>query len=260
MRSHYILATAAVLGGLVLPACSDDSKEKEQSFADTMLSSCQEVGGTLSLLQGEEWTCADVPVASDDEYQQLTDRFDTLCDAPNIYSSGWLDEGNTIAGWSCWRLQPGVAQSLEDACSLLSGTLETAGDIWTCGEIPLVDIARYAEVESILVPFCVAPLVLTSGLSSEEPPIAGWSCSPSDGGAATTEPGSAVDLVGVCAQIGGVLSGAEGQAWTCDEVPLASADDIAPVVDQLMAHCPAPQEFTYGLRSETPLVIGFSCN
>ena len=99
------------------------------------------------------------------------------------------DAANTIAGWSCSRLRPGVAQSLEDACSLLSGTLETAGDIWTCGEIPLVDIARYSEVESILAPFCVAPMALTSGLSSEDPPVAGWSCSPSDSGATTTTAG-----------------------------------------------------------------------
>lgn len=258
MRAHYFLAAAAVVGGLLLPACSNDKKDATtESFADKVLSACQEVGGTLSLLQGEEWTCDQVPVASDNEYQQLTDHFDEFCDAPNIYSSGWSDAEGTIAGWSCWRLKPGDVGSLEDACSLLSGTLETAGDIWTCGEIPLVVIDRYSEVEAILAPFCAAPLNLTSGLSSEDPPIAGWSCSPAEPNATTP---SADSLDALCAQLSGQLSGAEGQSWTCDEVPLASDADVAPVVDQLMVFCPAPQEFTYGLRSETPLVVGFSCN
>ena len=259
MRTRYLLAAAAIVGGLILPACSNDSKEEAKSFADTVLAACQGAGGTLALLQEPEWTCDDVPVAGDNEYEQLTNDFDVLCDAPNIYSSGWRDENHTSAGWSCWRLQPGVAQSLEDACALLSGTLETAGDTWTCGEIPLVEMDRYSEVESILAPFCAAPMQLTSGLSSEEPPIAGWSCSPADP-SATSAPASADgSLEDLCAQLGGELSGAEGQSWTCDYVPLASPDAISPVVDQLLAHCPAPQEFTYGQRNEVPLVIGFSC-
>lgn len=258
MRAHYFLAAAAVVGGLVLSACSNDKKETAtESLADKVLSACQEVGGTLSLLQGDEWTCDQVPVASDNEYQQLTDHFDEFCDAPNIYSSGWLDADNTVAGWSCWRLKPGAAATLEDACSMLSGTLETAGDIWVCDNIPLVTIDRYSEVEAILAPFCAAPSSLTSGLSSEDPPVAGWSCSPAE---PTGSSPSADSLDGLCAQLGGQLSGAEGQSWTCDEVPLASDADVAPVADQLMVFCPAPQEFTYGLRSESPLVVGFSCN
>ncbi len=258
-RARMVMAGAAAVTLVALTGCSDSPSEE----SDPLVAACEEVGGTLVDREGDQWTCEQIAIESDERYGELTEYFTPLCVAPNVITSGWNDEAMTKAGWSC-SPEPDLSAgfgTLEEACASVGGD-GSVGDVegwWWCEFVPVESDEEYAAAEAAVAPFCPTPNVFRSEPMNEQGSVLQWWCEGAEGteGAETEEPPT-VD--NVCAQLAGVFVVNDDGRWTCDNVPINAPSDYEAVDNLFLPYCPAPAELTRGMRTENPETAGWTCS
>jgi len=139
---------------------------------------CAQFDGAYEAFNDLEWSCLDVTMADDSTFGTVEESLAPYCPAPLGLSNGQLSSEPLQYGWSCSVVTLTDDITLQQACDFLHGTLETRdGGAWTCTDVPLANDGSYMLVQDFLAPRCLPPMEYTSGNLSDDPPLAGWSCS-----------------------------------------------------------------------------------